>query len=102
MNSLLAFDYATTGSDPVRNRPTEFACVCLDMDLNIIGNPTSSHCIPSPDHLPDPTACLLNGITPQFCGGGRTSRAGFRDRSPSSARHARYHQFWLQLEFLRR
>lgn len=67
MNSLLAFDYATTGSDPVRDRPMEFACVRLDMGLNIIGNPTSLHCKPSPDHLPDPAACLLNGITPQFC-----------------------------------
>lgn len=67
MNTLLAFDYATTGSDPVRDRPMQFACVRLDMDLNIIGKPTSLHCRPSPDHLPDPAACLLNGITPQFC-----------------------------------
>jgi exodeoxyribonuclease-1 len=67
MNSLLAFDYATTGSDPAQDRPMEFACVRLDMDLNIIGNPTSLHCRPSPDHLPDPAACILNGITPQFC-----------------------------------
>lgn len=67
MNSLLAFDYATTGSDPVRDRPMGFACVRLDMDLNIIGNPTSFHCRSSPDHLPDPAACLLHGITPHFC-----------------------------------
>ena len=67
MNTLLAFDYATTGSDPVRDRPMQFACVRLDMDLNIIGTPTSLHCRPSPDHLPDPAVCLLNGITPQFC-----------------------------------
>lgn len=67
MNSLLAFDYATTGSDPLRDRPMEFACVRLDTGLNIIDNPTSLHCKPSPDHLPDPAACLLNGITPQFC-----------------------------------
>ena len=67
MNTLLAFDYATTGSDPVRDRPKEFACVRFDMDLNIIGTPTSLHCKPSPDDLPDPAACLLNGITPQFC-----------------------------------
>lgn len=67
MNSLLAVDYTTTGSDPAQDRPMEFAYVRLDMDLNIIGNPTSLHCRPSHDHLPDPAACILNGITPQFC-----------------------------------
>lgn len=68
MNTLLAFDYATTGNDPVRDRPVEFACVRLDADLNIIGNATTIiHCRPFPDHLPDPGACVLSGITPQLC-----------------------------------
>lgn len=67
MNTLLAFDYTTTGNDPVRDRPVEFACVRLDADLNIIGNATTVRCRPLPDHLPDPDACLLSGITPQLC-----------------------------------
>ena len=67
MNSLLAYDYETTGLDPVRDRPVQFACLRLDMDLNVIGNPTTLYCQPAPDHLPDPLACLLTGITPQRC-----------------------------------
>jgi len=67
MNSLLAYDYETTGLDPVRDRPVQFACLRLDMELNLIGRPTTLYCQPTPDHLPDPLACLLTGITPQRC-----------------------------------
>jgi exodeoxyribonuclease-1 len=67
MNTLLVFDYATTGSDPSRNRPVEFASILLDIGLNVIGMPTTLHCKPASDHLADPTACLVNGVTPQFC-----------------------------------
>jgi exodeoxyribonuclease-1 len=67
MNSLLAYDYETTGTDPVRDRPVQFACLRLDMELNVIGTPTTLYCQPAPDHLPDPHACLLTGITPQRC-----------------------------------
>jgi len=67
MNSLLAYDYETTGLDPVRDRPVQFACLRLDMELNVIGRPTTLYCQPTPDHLPDPLACLLTGITPQRC-----------------------------------
>ncbi|CAH0190040.1 Exodeoxyribonuclease I [Massilia sp. Bi118] len=67
MNSLLAYDYETTGLDPVRDRPVQFACLRLDMDLNVIGRPATLYCQPAPDHLPDPQACLVTGITPQRC-----------------------------------
>jgi exodeoxyribonuclease-1 len=67
MNTLLVFDYATTGSDPIRDRPVEFACIRLDMELNVIGTPTTLHCKPASDHLSDPAACLIHGVTPQFC-----------------------------------
>src|SRR5438128_8075046 len=67
MNTLLVFDFETTGTDPVRDRPVQFACVRTDLDLEIVGKPTTLHCQPTPDHLPDPQAALLNGITPQFC-----------------------------------
>ncbi|MGJ7916689.1 exodeoxyribonuclease I [Massilia sp. LXY-6] len=67
MNSLLAYDYETTGVDPVRDRPVQFACLRLDMELNVIGRPTTLYCRPSPDHLPDPLACVQTGITPQRC-----------------------------------
>ena len=67
MHTLLVFDFETTGTDTVRDRPVQFACVRTDLDLEIVGNPTTLHCRPTPDHLPDPAACLLNGITPRFC-----------------------------------
>ena len=67
MHTLLVFDFETTGTDPVRDRPVQFACVRTDSDLGIVGNPTSLHCRPTPDHLPDPAACLLHGITPRLC-----------------------------------
>jgi exodeoxyribonuclease-1 len=67
MNSLLVYDYETTGADPVRDRPMQFACVRTDLDLNVIGKPTTLYCQPYPDLLPDPVACLITGITPQLC-----------------------------------
>lgn len=67
MNSVLVFDYETTGTDPVRDRPVQFACVRTDLELNVIGKPTTLFCQPAPDHLPDPGACLVTGITPQLC-----------------------------------
>ena len=67
MNTLLVFDYATTGSDPSRDRPVEFANIRLDTELKVTGAPTTLHCRPFSDHLLDPAACLINGITPQFC-----------------------------------
>src|SRR3712207_2081860 len=67
MNTMLFFDYETTGLVPARERPTQFACVRTDMDLEIIGQPTTLYCKPAPDHLPDAGACLATGITPQLC-----------------------------------
>ncbi|RLM49151.1 exodeoxyribonuclease I, partial [Halobellus sp. Atlit-31R] len=63
MNTMLFFDYETTGLDPARERPTQFACVRTDMDLEIVGKPTTLYCKPAPDHLPDVGACLATGIT---------------------------------------
>lgn len=60
-------DYETTGTDPIRDRPVQFASVRTDMDLNITGKPTTFYCRSSPDHLPDLFACLVAGITTQFC-----------------------------------
>lgn len=67
MNSLLVFDYETTGLDPSRDRPMQFACVRTDMELKLIGTPMTLYCKPYPDLLPDPDACVITGITPQLC-----------------------------------
>jgi exodeoxyribonuclease-1 len=59
-------DYETTGADPVRDRPIQFAGVRTDMDFNIIGDPLMIYCQPAFDVLPQPEACAITGITPQF------------------------------------
>jgi exodeoxyribonuclease-1 len=58
-------DYETFGRDPRRDRPSQFAGVRTDADLNEVGQPLLQYCAPAPDFLPDPEACLLTGILPQ-------------------------------------
>ncbi|MEO6407791.1 MAG: exodeoxyribonuclease I [Burkholderiaceae bacterium] len=60
-------DYETFGVDPRRDRPSQFAGVRTDMQLNEIDAPVMHYCRPAPDFLPDPEACLLTGILPQTC-----------------------------------
>ncbi len=60
-------DYETFGRVPRRDRPSQFAGVRTDADLNEVGEPTMLYCQPAPDYLPDPEACLLTGILPQHC-----------------------------------
>ena len=63
--TLLWYDYETTGTDPVRDRPAQFAALRTDMDLRPIGEPAVLYCAPAPDVLPHPEACLITGIAPQ-------------------------------------
>ncbi len=63
--SLLWFDYETTGTDPVRDRPLQFAALRTDLALNPLDAGGTWFCKPSPDLLPQPEACLITGITPQ-------------------------------------
>jgi exodeoxyribonuclease-1 len=67
MLTIAWHDFETSGVSPSRDRPVQFAMVRTDLDLNIIGKPTTLYCKPTPDHLPDPVACVLTGITPQVC-----------------------------------
>ncbi|KQW37561.1 exodeoxyribonuclease I [Rhizobacter sp. Root404] len=60
-------DYETFGRVPRRDRPSQFAGVRTDADLNEIGAPLMQFCRPAPDFLPEPGACVLTGITPQQC-----------------------------------
>ena len=60
-------DYETFGKVSRRDRPSQFAGVRTDVDLNEIGEPLMQYCAPAPDYLPDPEACLLTGILPQTC-----------------------------------
>ena len=63
--TLYWHDYETTSADPARTRPSQFAGVRTDENLNIIGDPLMLYCKPSRDLLPAPGACLVTGITPQ-------------------------------------
>ncbi|MEW8428504.1 MAG: exodeoxyribonuclease I [gamma proteobacterium symbiont of Ctena orbiculata] len=58
-------DYETWGADPRRDRPSQFAGVRTDGQLNPIGDPLVIYCRPSDDMLPQPEACLVTGISPQ-------------------------------------
>ena len=60
-------DYETFGRVPRRDRPSQFAGVRTDADLNEVGAPVMHYCQPAPDYLPEPEACLLTGILPQTC-----------------------------------
>ncbi len=65
--SFFWHDYETFGRVPRRDRPSQFAGVRTDAELNEIGPPLMQYCRPPPDFLPEPEACLLTGILPQTC-----------------------------------
>jgi len=63
--SILWHDYETWGVSPKFDKPSQFAGIRTDLDLNIIGEPEMFYCQPPQDYLPQPEACLVTGITPQ-------------------------------------
>lgn len=65
MKTLYWHDYETWGVDPSIDRPSQFAGVRTDEELNIIGDPLVLYCRPPADVLPHPQACLVTGIAPQ-------------------------------------
>ena len=64
-SSFFWFDFETTGIDPIRDRPMQFAGIRTDLDFNQIGEPIMFYCQLADDVLPHPDACLLTGISPQ-------------------------------------
>lgn len=65
MKTLYWHDYETWGASPSQDKPSQFAGVRTDEDLNIIGEPLVIYCQPTRDCLPHPEACFITGITPQ-------------------------------------
>ncbi len=65
MKTLYWHDYETWGEVPAKDRPSQFAGIRTDEELNIIGSPLVAYCQPTADVLPKPEACLITGITPQ-------------------------------------
>ncbi|BCG49669.1 exodeoxyribonuclease I [Candidatus Profftella armatura (Diaphorina cf. continua)] len=66
-STFLWYDYETFGLNVRRDRPFQFAAIRTDIMLNEIDNPIMLYCKPAPDFLPNPKACLITKITPQFC-----------------------------------
>ena len=66
-HTFLWHDYETFGINPRRDRPSQFAGIRTDADLNEIGEPVMIYCQPANDSLPNPESCVLTGITPQLC-----------------------------------
>jgi exodeoxyribonuclease I len=58
-------DYETFGADPRRDRPSQFAGIRTDANLEIVGEPVMLYCKPPRDMPPHPAACLITGISPQ-------------------------------------
>lgn len=63
--TFLWHDYETSGADPRRDRPCQFAAVRTDANLEPVGEAIELFCVPAPDVLPHPHAVLITGITPQ-------------------------------------
>ena len=63
--TILWHDYETWGVSPKYDKPSQFAGIRTDLELNIIGEPEMFYCQPPVDYLPHPEACLVTGITPQ-------------------------------------
>src|SRR3990167_8487587 len=66
-HTFLWHDYETFGLNPRRDRPSKFAEIRTDAELNEVGEPLMLYCQPANDYLPDPASCLITGITPQHC-----------------------------------
>lgn len=64
--TLLWHDYETWGLNPRLNRPSQFAAIRTDTDLNIVGEPIEVFCKPALDFIPHPQSALITGLTPQI------------------------------------
>lgn len=63
--TLYWHDYETWGTDPGADKPSQFAGIRTDEDLNIIGEPLMIYSKPASDCLPQPMAALVTGLAPQ-------------------------------------
>ncbi|WP_078084567.1 exodeoxyribonuclease I [Microbulbifer mangrovi] len=63
--TLYWHDYETWGVDPGADKPSQFAGIRTDEDLNIVGEPLMIYAKPTSDCLPQPMAALVTGLAPQ-------------------------------------
>ncbi|MBL6690841.1 MAG: exodeoxyribonuclease I [Pseudomonadales bacterium] len=60
--TLYWYDFETTGTDPILDRPLQFAGVRTDLDLKEVADPQNFYCRPGTDCVPNPEAMLVTGI----------------------------------------
>ncbi len=75
--SLFWHDYETWGVDPRYDRPSQFAGIRTDLELNIIDEPVMLYCKPPRDYLPHPMSALVTRMTPQQIDGRGVCEADF-------------------------
>ena len=63
--TLYWHDYETFGLNPGADRPSQFAGIRTDLELNTVAEANEWYCRIPRDYLPEPIACLITGITPQ-------------------------------------
>ena len=78
--SFLWYDYETSGRDPRRHRPVQFAGVRTDDALNELGEPLVWYCRPARDLLPEPGAVLVHGHAPSRLEEQGLSEAAFAEK----------------------
>lgn len=78
--TILWHDYETFGISAKFDKPSQFAGIRTDLDLNIVGKPEMFYCKPPQDYLPHPEACLVTGITPQKAQRDGLSEVEFAER----------------------
>lgn len=66
MRTFYWHDYETWGANPAVDRPSQFAGVRTDENLNIISDPLVIYCQPPEDIWPQPQAVMVTGISPQI------------------------------------
>lgn len=64
--TFLWHDYETFGANPRTDRPSQFAGIRTDLELNEIEKPVEWFCTPQDDYVPHPVATMITGITPQI------------------------------------
>ena len=66
--SIYWHDYETFGVSSQLDFPAQFAGLRTNLALEILPDSSASsfYCRPPADYLPEPVACLITGITPQF------------------------------------
>ena len=73
-------DYETWGVNPQLDRPSQFAGLRTDLELEPCARPLRLYCQPSQEFLPQPMAVLVTGITPQYALQNGTIEAEFANR----------------------